>query len=78
MKAKQITDFHLKFTIGHKVTGVTAPYTLPNNPVAGTLLIWKNGAILDPAVDFSLTAGNTVTPTTTPISADEFIHFYLN
>lgn len=73
---KKIGLYPIDFVFNELKTGITAAnYTLNNTPVAGLLMVVKNGAILTSA-DFSL-AGAVVTPTIAPIAADEFNHFYI-
>lgn len=57
-------------------TGLTAnPLTLANAPVDGTLMLFKNGILMDDSGGYTL-SGATVTLTTVPIAADVFQGYY--
>lgn len=57
-------------------TGLTAnPLTLANAPVEGSLMLFKNGILMDDNGGYTVT-GQTVTLTAVPIAADVYQGFY--
>lgn len=57
-------------------TGLTAnPLTLANPPVEGSLMLFKNGILMDDTGGYTV-SGQTVTLTTVPIAADVFQGYY--
>lgn len=57
-------------------TGLTTTaLPLDNAPVDGTLQVFKNGTLLDPGADFTV-SGKTVTLGVAAIGADVFLVYY--
>lgn len=57
-------------------TGSTSTtWTLADAPDTGLELVWKNGTLLDPSVDYAI-AGDTITLGAAPVGADVLIAWY--
>ena len=57
-------------------TGLTiTAITLAHSPVEGTLLLFKNGLLLNPGVEYTITGGS-VTLSGAAIAADDFVAYY--
>lgn len=54
------------------INGSNAAYVISATPIAGSVYVWKNGQLMTPSVDFSV-SGTTVTMTTAPLTGDSLI-----
>lgn len=60
--------------INQRFTGSTSTtLTLSQNYVSGTIEVWKNGAKLDPSVDYSQATANTITLNSARLTGDIYL-----
>lgn len=57
------------------INGSNTAFVLTATPITGSVYVWKNGQLMTPSVDFTL-SGTTVTFTTAPLTGDSVVISY--